>query len=65
MVEFLEILNADAENDDQTYIMLVNGEWSPGEMSRTGDLKEAQGLFDRSSRSWAERSQRVDAFQCG
>ena len=26
MVEFLEILNADAEDDDQTYIMLENGE---------------------------------------
>ena len=47
MVEFLEILNADAEDDDQTYIMLENGEWCPEEMSRAGDLKEAQGLFDK------------------
>ena len=43
MVEFLEILNADTEGEDQTYIMLENGEWTPEEMSRAGDLKEAQG----------------------
>ncbi len=47
MVEFLEILNADAEDDDQMYIMLENGEWSPKEMPRAGDLKEVQGLFDK------------------
>ena len=47
MVEFLEILNADVEDEDHVYIMLENGEWCPEEMSRLGDLKEVQGLFDK------------------
>ncbi len=47
LVEFLEILNVDAEDEDQTYIMLDNGERYPEGVSRAGDLKEAQSLFDK------------------
>ena len=40
MVKFFEILNVDAENEDQMYIMLENGEWCSEEMSRADDLED-------------------------
>jgi hypothetical protein len=65
MVEFLEILNADVEDEDHVYIMFENGEWCPEEMSRVGDLKEAQGLFDKEFFEIvrAERNQQVATYR--
>ena len=53
MIQFLEILNTDADdggNEEQTeeQLMLENGvDWCPRSKASEGDLKEVQGLFDK------------------
>ncbi len=50
MVQYLEILAAEAgeAGDDLEQIILDAGDWCPAHLARAGDLKEAQGLFDKS-----------------
>ncbi len=47
MVQLMEVYSTEMPDEEQSFIMLENGEWCPEEMSRAGDLKELQGLFDK------------------
>ena len=45
--------------------MLENGEWCPEEMSRVGDLKKVQGLFDKKVFEIVGRkNHQVDSYRC-